>query len=112
MSRPPSCRGSGLFSIPTATSGDIASNRVVAGVEIGEVLDCMYTPLLGLCGETVPCLLCKVRNSVERTWLTGEGLRDVPFSFPHKVESRRAYAITTEKAGDSILLLMEPVPEE
>ena len=90
----------------------IASNPVVAGIEIGEVLDCMYTPLLGQCGETVPCLLCKVRNSVEHTWLTGEGLRELPFSFPHKVETRRKYAITTEKAGSAILLLLEPVPEE
>lgn len=87
----------------------MASNREVAGVRLGEVLDCMYAPLLGLCGETVPCLLCKVKRSIEHTWRTGEGLLEVPFSFPHKVESRKTFAITTEKVGDAILLLLGTV---
>jgi hypothetical protein len=90
----------------------MASGNVVAGTRIGEVLDCMYAPLLGLCGETVPCLLCKVRRSLEHTSLTGEGLREVPFSFPHKGEIRRTFAITTEKAGDTILLLLGPPSSE
>ena len=55
----------------------IASNRVVVGLRLGEALDCMYAPMLGLCGETVPCILCKLKRSVEHTWLTGEGFREV-----------------------------------
>ena len=85
----------------------MASNRVVVGFRLGEVLDCMYAPMLGFCGETVPCLLCKLKRSLEHTWLTGEGLRDVPFSFPHKVEARKTFSISTEKVGDAVLLLMK-----
>ena len=84
----------------------IASNRVVVGLRLGEALDCMYAPMLGLCGETVPCLLCKLKRSVEHTWLTGEGLREVPLSFPHKVNAPRTFSISTEKVGDAVLLLM------
>ena len=90
----------------------MASGREVVGTRIGEILDCMYAPLLGQCGDTVPCLLCKVRRSLEHTWLTGEGLHEVPFSFPHKVEERRTFAITTEKAGDAVLLLLGTTPSE
>jgi hypothetical protein len=84
----------------------LASNRKVVGLRLGEILDCMYAPLLGLCGDTVPCLLCKVKRSIEHTWQTGTGLREVPFSFPHKVEARKTFIITTEKAGGAVLLLM------
>ncbi len=87
----------------------IASDRVVVGVRLGEALDCMYAPLLGSCGETVPCLLCKLKRSVEHTWHTGEGLRDVPFSFPHKAQSRRTFNISTEKVGTAVLLLMRTI---
>lgn len=85
---------------------DAASRQDAVGLRVGEALDCMYAPLLGRCGETVACLLCGLRKSVEHTWLTGEGLRRVPLSFPHKAESRKAFAITTEKIGGAVLLLM------
>jgi len=32
----------------------MASTTEVVGTRIGEVLDCMYAPLLGQCGDTVP----------------------------------------------------------
>jgi len=79
----------------------------VGGLRIGEVLDCMYTASLGRCGETVACLLCRLRGAVEHTWTTGEGLRAVTMSYPHKAETRRAFTITTEKLGAAVLLLVE-----
>ena len=85
---------------------DMASQRDVAGLRLGDVLECMYSPLLGRCEETVACLLCSFRRSVEHTWLTGEGLRQVPLSLPHKEEARKTYAITTERVGDAVLLLV------
>jgi hypothetical protein len=90
----------------------MASGREVVGNRVGEALDCMYAPLLGICGETTPCLLCKVRRSIEHTWLTGEGLREVPFSFPHKVGVRKTYGITTERVGEAILLLFVTTSSE
>ena len=85
---------------------EMASRHDVAGLKLGDVLECMYSPLLGRCEETVACLLCSFRRSVEHTWLTGEGLRQVPLSLPHKVETRKTYAITTERVGDAVLLLV------
>jgi hypothetical protein len=84
----------------------IASHRAAVGLRLGEALDCMYAPMLGLCGDTVPCILCKLKRSVEHTWRTGEGFREVPFSFPHKVKARATFSISTEKVGDAVLLLV------
>jgi hypothetical protein len=90
----------------------MASHREVAGLRLGDVLECMYSPLLGRCEETVACLLCSFRRSVEHTWLTGEGLRQVPLSVPHKAEARKTYAITTERVGDAVLLLVGSSPSQ
>jgi hypothetical protein len=84
----------------------MAPTGEVVGRKIGEALECMYSPILGHCGETVACLVCRLKRSVERTWMTGEGLRGIPFSFPHKEEGRRTFTITTEIVGDALLLLM------
>lgn len=84
----------------------MAPGRSVTGLRIGEVIECTYAPILGRCGETVACLLCKLRSSIERTWLTREGIRGVPVSFPSKVEGRQTYTITTEPVDGAVLLLM------
>ena len=84
----------------------IAPNHEIEGHKLGEVLECMYAPILGRCGETVACLVCRLKRSVEATWATGEGLRGVPFSFPHKQEGRKTFTITTEIVGGAVLLLM------
>ena len=86
----------------------MAPHRTVDGLRLGDVLECMYAPLLGRCGETVACLVCRLKKSVAHTLLTGEGLRGVPFSFPHKEEGRKTFALTTEIVGDAVLLLMGP----
>jgi hypothetical protein len=85
-------------------------NRIDLGLRVGEALDCMYTGTLGRCGETVACLLCRLKRSVDHTWHTGEGLRGVQISYPHKAESRRAFTITTEKVGVAVLLMVEVSP--
>jgi ferredoxin len=86
----------------------MTSNREVVGRKVGEVLECMYTPLLGSCGETVACGLCKLKISVEHTSLTGEELRKVTLSVPHKAEARRTFTITTGIVGGAVLLVMAP----
>ena len=86
----------------------MGSSGSVVGLKLGEALECMYTPILGRCGDTVACLLCHLKRAVESTWVTGEGLRGVPFSFPHKAEGRRSYSIMTEIVAGAVLLLMGP----
>ncbi len=85
----------------------LAVDHEVAGLRVGDLLDCMYTSTLGKCGETVACLLCHLKRSVEQTWLTGEGLRGVPISYPHRIQSRKSLTVTTEKVGDSVLIMIE-----
>lgn len=80
----------------------------VRGMTVGRVLGCMYSPLLGPCGQTVACILCHLRQSIEKTLLTGRGLRGVPVSYPHRDDTRRTFAITTQKAGDTVLVMLEP----
>ena len=84
----------------------IAVNQDSVGLRIGKALGCMYAPLLGRCGDIVACLLCSLKRSVEQTWLRGEGLRGVSLSFPHKAESRKTFALSTEKVGDAVLVVL------
>jgi hypothetical protein len=84
----------------------MAQNSDVVGSTLGEVMECMYAPLLGRCGGSAPCLLCRIKRSVDHTWSTGEGLRGVPVSFPHKAEGRKTFTIATEPVGGAVLLLM------
>jgi hypothetical protein len=84
----------------------------IVGLRLGEIMECMYAPLLGCCGDTVPCLLCRLRISVERTWETGEGLRGVSVSFPHKAEGRKTFTIATEVVGAGVLLVMGTTPRQ
>jgi hypothetical protein len=81
-------------------------DKTVMGLQVGDVLECMYAPLLGRCGETVACLLCSLRRAVESTWLTGEGLREVAVSYPHRVATRRSMTLTTEKVGEAVLVIL------
>ena len=84
----------------------LAPGRNVTGLRIGEVIECTYSPILGRCGETVACLLCKLRGSIERTVATREGIRGVAVSFPSKTEGRKTYTITTEPINGAVLVLI------
>ena len=85
----------------------LQEQRTVIGRQVGDVLECMYAPILGRCGETVACILCSLRRAVERTWLTGEGQREIPVSYPHKAAARKTMTVTTERVGDAVLLILE-----
>jgi hypothetical protein len=84
--------------------------RDAVGLKIGAALECMYSPILGRCSETVACLVCRLKQSVESTWSTRQELRGVPFSFPHKAEGRKTFAITTVRVGSQVLLLLGKSP--
>jgi hypothetical protein len=76
------------------------------GLRVGEMLGCMYTQTLGRCGETVACILCKLKKTVEHTLLTGQGLQGVQMSYPHKTQARKTFMITTEKMGRAVLVML------
>ena len=84
----------------------LQQDKAVVGQQVGDVLECMYAPLLGRCGQTVACILCSLRRAVELTWTTGEGLRGVSMSYPHKVETRKSVNVTTEKVGQAVLVIL------
>jgi hypothetical protein len=80
-----------------------------SGRRAGEVLGCMYTTILGDCGETVPCMLCSLRRAIEQTRQTGRGLRGVMMSYPHLAEARKQFSVDTEPAGDAVLIVVQHV---
>jgi hypothetical protein len=43
----------------------------------GDVLGCIHSSEPGGCGRTADCARCQIRNSVTRTYFTGEPLTDV-----------------------------------
>ena len=81
------------------------------GVRIGERLECLYTRNLGRCGETIACQLCWLKRSVDHTWDTGEGLREVRVAYPHKTAVRKALTVSTEKIGNAVLLIIGTVSQ-
>jgi len=88
----------------------LQTDGAVVGKTVGQILGCMYSPLLGACGQTVACILCSLRRSVEETMTTGRGFRAVPVSYPHQTDMRRRLSLTTERTGDAVLVMLEPVP--
>ncbi len=78
---------------------------------IGEVLDCVNAALLGRCGETMACFLCGIRKSIEHTLKTGERLFRYQTSVQKRSGANQIFMITTEKAGGTVLLIIE-VPSE
>ena len=82
------------------------SNHDVVGLRIGEVLDCKYAASPSRCGETEGCLRCGLRRLIELTRITGERLDKIPISFQHRSGASKTFKITTEKAGNAVLLIL------
>lgn len=82
----------------------------LAGEKGGDVLECVHAKKPGGCGRSVHCKGCTIRNSVTKTYRTGEPCTGVP-AFPDvqigdevKTLSLR---LTTEKVGDCVLLRID-----
>jgi hypothetical protein len=82
----------------------------------GEVFRCHYASLPGGCGETLHCQSCVIRNTVMMTFETGKPCIRVPacqdldtIEGPRRIR----FLISTEKAGDAVLLLIDDAqPDE
>jgi hypothetical protein len=73
----------------------------------GDILDCIYSALPGGCGQSIHCSGCVIRNSVQKTFSTGEPVIEAE-SFNYLKTSKgiikMRVLISTEKIGKRILL--------
>lgn len=82
----------------------------IGGRLAGEVFECTHSHQPGGCGHTLHCQSCMIRNSVTKTFQTGDPCIRVPacqdldtFEGPRKVR----FLITTEKVGGAVLLRID-----
>jgi len=87
----------------------------IVGKKQGDVLECIHARDPGGCGLQVHCKSCVIRQSVKRTFETGQACRDIPAipdlqQFGTKKETQ--FLITTEKVGKIVLLRIEKTSKE
>ena len=87
----------------------------ICGELAGEVIGCMHAREPGGCGQTVHCKGCAVRRSVAHTHATGEALYGVhayqDILTPNGIRTAW-FELTTERAGDLVLLRIDDVGVE
>ena len=93
---------------------DLAGSHVssMEGRLCGEVFECEHSMLPEGCGRTVHCLGCAIRKAVTETYATGRSRRNVPAHISRAVSGASVetlFLISTEKAGEVILLRIDPV---
>jgi hypothetical protein len=96
----------------SALDKDLAA---VAGQRGGDAFECRYARLPGGCGETVHCKSCAIRNTVMDTLHTGQSHLRVPAyaDLCHITGERRIrFLISTEKAGNGVLLRIDETNDE
>lgn len=76
----------------------------IEGRRIGEMLDCNDATPDHPCGESSACLHCWLKRLIELVRLTGERLSETPISIQHKSGASQTFKVTTEIAGDAVLL--------
>jgi hypothetical protein len=84
----------------------------IAGMLGGEVFGCLHAQESGGCGGTIHCASCVVRNTVEDTYKTGKPFVRVPSC--HDLDTCNGersvrFLISTEKAGDNVLLRIDDI---
>ncbi|OGS41737.1 MAG: hypothetical protein A2506_09275 [Elusimicrobia bacterium RIFOXYD12_FULL_66_9] len=87
----------------------------LVGEKGGDVIECVAAKLPGGCGKSLHCRACAIRNSVTKTYQTGEPCLRVP-AYPDVQigdEVRTlSLLITTEKVGACVLLRIDDIREE
>jgi len=80
----------------------------------GNALECTYAGLRGECGKEVCCSGCAIRNTVRKTFETGEPVDRCPAVLMQGTPDQPLpinLLITAKKAGSVVLLRIEPVCE-
>lgn len=76
----------------------------------GDVLECAYAKMPERCGHTVHCAGCAIRYALNHTQQTGEPVSRTPAHLRVSLKGTPAtLLVSTEKAGEHILLRLEPV---
>nr|WP_321353051.1 hypothetical protein [uncultured Methanoregula sp.] len=77
----------------------------------GKVLECMNAVLAGGCGKSPFCPDCPIRASVNETYATGKAITRRPAKVCRKNRTTHetvSFLVSTRKAGDVVLLRLEP----
>ncbi len=89
------------------------SLQEVTGQLSGDVFECIHA--IEGCGQTVHCKSCTIRNTVNKTFKTGESCLNVP-AYPdlHHItkENKVRYLISTKKQGNAVILSINDISEE
>lgn len=87
----------------------------VAGHLGGDVIECARARLPGGCGRTVHCTACTLRNTVNTTHATGQGVAGATalMRLSHEASDEPAATarvhISTEKVGDVVVLRFDDI---
>jgi PAS domain-containing protein len=79
----------------------------INGFKGGDVFECEYSWLPGGCGNTSHCSGCTIRRAVMSTMESGKALTGEPVSLRRRGVGDIAFVISTEKAGDRVLLRID-----
>ena len=80
----------------------------------GDVMQCVYADLPEGCGNTIHCTGCTIRNTVNKTYETGQSQKDVEayqFLNTPMGQKRMNILISTEKLGHRVLLRLDSMSE-
>lgn len=78
----------------------------IVGLRIGEALECSYSGTQGRCGENEVCLHCGLRRLVDLARISGEKIGEFPMTIRRKSGASQVFKVATEKAGDTVLLMI------
>lgn len=81
--------------------------RGPVGLKIGEVLNCKYAMQRRRCGRAPACLHCDLKRLVGLSRASGEKLTVMSTIFRHPSGASSTLTISTEKAGEGILLTLQ-----
>lgn len=84
------------------------SYRNLIGARGGEALECEYARLPEGCGNTVHCQTCTIRNTVEKTLITGESQIKVP-AYLYQDGQYLDLEISAYKNDDTVRVVVEKV---
>lgn len=84
----------------------------IKGNRGGIIFECAHSRLPGGCGKTIHCSGCAIRNSVKKTYETGESIIRVPAYLQIEINKSIQeihFYITTMKYEEFVLLKIEDV---
>ncbi len=85
------------------------SDREMFGILGGAVMECIYARLPEGCGQTIHCEACGIRNTVTRTFESGEPTIRARV-YLDREEGRTHFLISTCKRSEAVQIVIEEAP--